>query len=140
MEARRERCLGHRYKFPARMDVVLEASRKPGAGAAAYEQCKRSYLNTAADCLQQGFSFIPIVGEPSGGWGPSAQCVLKAFARLIAAQSGQDVARELQDHRRPIGVFLRRANARAIFAREPAPTFMGRCPVSIANSALESLS
>ena len=101
---------------------VLEASRQPGAAARSYEQSKRNYLHTAADCLQQGFSFIPIVGEPSGGWGPSAQCLFKGMARTIAAFTGRDSATELKEHRQLIGVFLRRANARAIFSRDLGPT------------------
>ena len=84
---------------PLRFGAVLEASRRPGAAASQYEQSKRNYLNTAADCLQQGFSFIPVVGEPSGGWGPAAQCVFKSKSRLIAAQTGQDAAVELKWHK-----------------------------------------
>ena len=123
---------------PSRADFVLEASRRPGAAAAAYEQSKRNYLNTATDCLQQGFNFIPIVGEPSGGWGPSAQCIFKAMARLISAQSGREATIELQERRRPIGVFLRRSNARAIFAREPALDLVHRSPLALAQAALEN--
>lgn len=59
------------------------------------------------------------------------------MARLVASQSGRDVACELQEHRQPIGVFLRRANARAIFARDVAPSSVSRCPVTLAKSALE---
>ena len=104
---------------PSRRDFVLQASRAPGAAAKAYEQSKRNYMNTAADCLQQGFNFIPLVGEPSGGWGPSAQCFFKQLSRSLAGQSGIEAAVALRQHRQLIGVFLRRANARAIFSRDP---------------------
>ena len=106
---------------PTRRDFVLEASRMPGAAATAYEQSKRSFMNTAEDCIQQGFSFIPLVGEPTGGWGPSAQCLFKQLARAVANFSGRDMAVELQDHRYPVGVFLRRSHARAIFSRALGP-------------------
>ena len=82
-------------------------------------------MNTAADCLQQGFNFIPLVGEPSGGWGPSAQCFFKQLARALAGQSGTEVALALREHRQLIGVFLRRANARAMFSRDPGTYIPG---------------
>ena len=53
------------------------------------EHFKRSFLDTAADCQRQGISFIPIVGEPSGGWGPSAVCVFKSLARTVANATGR---------------------------------------------------
>jgi hypothetical protein len=104
---------------PHRVDMVQQASLKPGAAAEAYEQFKRSFLDTAADCQRQGISFIPIVGESSGGWGPSALCVFKALARSIANSTGRDAAEVLREHRQALGVFLRQANARAIFRRDP---------------------
>ena len=81
-------------------------------------------MNTAADCLNQGFSFIPLVGEPSGGWGPSAQCLFKGLARVIAAHTGRETSKELQEQRQLIGVFLRRTNARAIFNRDLDPSIL----------------
>ena len=110
---------------PTRRDFVVQASRTPGAAAKAYEQSKRLYLNTAADCLQQGFNFIPLVGEPSGGWGPSAQCFFKQLARALAGQSGTETAIAFKEHRELIGVFLRRANARAMFSRDPGTCTLG---------------
>jgi len=103
---------------PSRRDAVLEASRHPGAAATAYEHAKRTFLNTALDCQQQGFNFVPLVGEPSGGWGPSAQALFKGLAKCFAGLTGREAALELKEHRQPIGVFLRRANARAIFRRD----------------------
>ena len=82
-------------------------------------------MNTAADCLQQGFNFIPLVGEPSGGWGPSAQCFFKQLSRSIAGQSGIEAAAALRQNRQLIGVFLRRANARAIFSRDVGTCIFG---------------
>ena len=106
---------------PAAFDLAVtsQASLRPGAAAEAYEHFKRRFLDTAAGCQRQGISFIPIVGEPSGGWGPSALCVFKALARSIANTTGRDVAEVLKEHRQALGVFLRQANARAIFRRDP---------------------
>eukprot|EP00973_Karenia_brevis_P073145 10160211-Karenia_brevis.AAC.1 len=75
------------FTSPHRQDVLVEASRSSGFAARTYEQHKRNYLNTATDCQQQGFSFVPFVGEPSGGWGPSAICTLKSIARARAVKS-----------------------------------------------------
>jgi hypothetical protein len=104
---------------PQRHDIGAEAARKSGAAAAAYEQCKRDYLDTAADCQRQGISFVPLVAEPSGGWGTSALCTLRALARSIALTTGRDSGTELRSHRQALCILIRQANARAIFRRDP---------------------
>lgn len=80
---------------------------------------ERSYLDAAADCQMQGSSFIPIAGEPSGGWGPSALGVFRSLARTIANAVRRDPVPVLREHRRALGVLLRQANARAVFRRDP---------------------
>ena len=93
-----------------------------GAAATAYEQHKRSYLDTERDCAAQGISFIPIVAEASGGWGPSALCTFKALAKL-AQQGLQSVACEelpnprFRRHLEHACTAIRRANARAVLRR-----------------------
>ena len=124
--------------LPVRRDIVVQASLKPGAAAEAYEQHKRSYLDTAAQCRRQGLSFVPMVGEPSGGWGASAQCVFKQLAKAIAVCSGRDSRTELLEHRQAMGVLLRLANARAIFRRHLGSTQSTDDFVSSALLALEA--
>ena len=104
---------------PHRQDIRLDASRSSGFAASAYEQHKREYLETSLDCQQQGFAFLPMVAETSAGWGPSALCVFKSFARALAAKTGDDASMVLRDQRQSISIALRRANARAVFARQP---------------------
>ena len=104
---------------PHRIDIVQQASLRSGAAAEAYEHFKRSFLDTASDCQRQGISFVPIVGEPSGGWGPSALCVFKSLARTITNSTGRDFESVLREHRHALGVLLRQANARAVFRRDP---------------------
>ena len=58
---------------PHRIGISSLAAQRSGAAAEEYEQYKRSYLNTAAECESQGIAFVPLVGEPTGGWGPSAR-------------------------------------------------------------------
>ena len=102
---------------PHRLDAPPEAVNTPGAAAAAYERHKRSYLNTADDCAAQGFQFRPIVGEPSGGWGPSALCTLKAFAKAQAAVTHSDAGSILALELQHLCTAVRRANARAVLSR-----------------------
>ena len=102
---------------PHRLDAPPEARDIPGAAVTAYENFKRSYLDTAADCTSQGIAFLPMVGEPTAGWGPSAMCTFKSFAKAHVAgserSSGAVLACELQQ----LSTVLRRANARAVLCR-----------------------
>ena len=123
---------------PHRDDIRLEASRKSGAAAEAYEVVKRQYLGTAADCQRQGFAFIPIVGEPTGGWGPSALCAFKALERAIVAFSGGTPGDWSRKHRQALCVLLRQANARAIFRRDPGSIALSYAPGVAARLALET--
>lgn len=89
----------------------------PGAAAEAYERYKRRYLNTAEDCAAQGFQFRPIVGEPSGGWGPSAICTFKTIAKIRSADSHRDAGQILSLELQHLCTAVRRANARAVLTR-----------------------
>ena len=107
---------------PQRLGVIRQASLRKGAAAEAYEVHKRNYLNTAVVCASQGLSFVPMVAEPSGGWGPSGFCTLKAFARAAAARSstGADSSAILAERLRKLCGAIRRATARAVLRREVA--------------------
>ena len=99
--------------------MVLQASTARGSAAEAYEDFKRSYLDTANDCMAQGFSFIPKVAEPSGGWGPSGLCTLKALARAEAEAlvSGSDEGVVLAGYFQRLCTAIRKTNARALLRR-----------------------
>ena len=88
-----------------------------GAAATAYESTKRSHLDTAADCEHQGFAFVPVVGEPSGGWGPSALCVFKSLARAAAVRSGRDESTIFRTYLQRLCASVRKARARAVLRR-----------------------
>ena len=102
---------------PQRLDAPPGAATTAGAAAEAYERHKRAYLNTADDCTAQGFQFRPIVGEPTGGWGPSAICAFKAIARVQATHSHQDASAILASELQHLSTAVRRANARAVLSR-----------------------
>ena len=107
---------------PQRQDILGQAALRCAAAAEAYEVYKREYKGTAADCRSQGISFIPMVAEPSGGWGPSAVCTLKALARAAATRShsGAGPSAILAEHLQQLCTAIRRASARAILRREVA--------------------
>ena len=92
-----------------------------------------SYLNTAGDCADQGIIFLPMVGEPSGGWGPSAICAFKALARAQAACSGQTRATVLAAELQHLCTVVRRANARAVLRRDNGDEMLR--PAAVANAA-----
>ena len=116
-EGGRPACFDLAVTSPMRRDIVGAASRKAGAAAEAYEGYKRSYLNTAADCVNQGLAFVPLVAEPSGGWGPSALCTFKALARTHAIVSGCDSGIVLKDFLSRLCAVVRKHNARAVLRR-----------------------
>ena len=75
---------------PHRQDIVLQASSTPGSAAEAYEAFKRSHLNTDQECAQQGVTFIPMVAECSGGWGPEGLKTLRQIAKSVADKRSGD--------------------------------------------------
>ena len=68
--------------------------------------------------MAQGISFIPIVPEPSGGWGPSAICTLKALARAEALVSGKDHGVVFAFYLQRLCTAIRKSNARAFLCRQ----------------------
>ena len=121
---------------PHRRDVLTEAANKIGHVAESYEHYKRQYLNTAADCQSQGIAFIPIIGKPAGGWGPSAVCTFKNIARNIAFQTGREAGDILREHRQTMSIAVRRHHARAIFRRLPADAALTNTAEAAALAAL----
>eukprot|EP00973_Karenia_brevis_P073705 10244946-Karenia_brevis.AAC.1 len=75
---------------PHRLSMIGRSSSRIGAAATEYERFKRGYMGTGTDCAAQGMSFIPMVGEPSGGWGASAICTFKSFAKTQASRENDD--------------------------------------------------
>ena len=102
---------------PHRFDASQQASTTAGAAAVAYEAHKRAYLHTADACAAQGIAFLPMVGEPSGGWGPSAICTFKSFAKAQAAGTDLDHGTILKSELHHFCTAVRRANARAVLCR-----------------------
>ena len=104
---------------PQRLEALLLAKDGIGVAAAAYEQSKRSSLNTEDSCKAQGLSFVPMVAEPSGGWGPCGFQTLQRLARAAEARRGLPRGSLLSLWLQRLCISIRRADARAVLRREP---------------------
>ena len=103
-----------------RSDIVSRSALDGSASTKAYENFKRSHLNTEQACQEEGISFIPMICEADGGgWGPAAHKVWSELAKNKALASGEQdstiVSRLLQS----LGLILHRENARAVLRRSP---------------------
>ena len=132
--------LGLAITSPQRLDVIREASTQVGAAAAAYEAFKRSHLNTAADCQAQGMAFIPMIAEPSGGWGASAICTLKAISLAAATRSDRTSDSIMSEQLQLLSASIRRSKARAVLRRDAGadrlvPTALASAAAALAEDA-----
>ncbi|CAK0900784.1 unnamed protein product [Prorocentrum cordatum] len=82
---------------PQRQAAFQQASEVAGSAAQLYEDYKRSYLDTEAQCPQQGIAFVPMVAERSGGWGASGIQVLQPLARKAQARDGKAASLHMQE-------------------------------------------
>ena len=104
---------------PQRQAALQQASEVAGSAAQLYEDYKRSFLNTEAQCSQQGIAFVPMVAERSGGWGASGVQVLQQLARKAQARDGKAASLHMQEYLEGLSVAVRRANAQAVLKRAP---------------------
>ena len=121
---------------PQRQDVLSQASQSSGAAAGLYEEHKRSYLNTAAECAEQGVLFIPLVAESSGGWGTAGFTTLHKLAKVSGQRWGKDVEASLSHLLERLSVAIRSAQARAVLRRAGGVDDLGENPLDAAATAL----
>ena len=75
---------------PQRLDALARAAQGGPTAAKAYEEHKRMFLDTAAECARQGISFIPMVVEATGGgWGKTARGAWSELAKSSALATGE---------------------------------------------------
>jgi len=121
-----------------RTDVLELSARDSGAATQLYEDKKRTYLNTASSCSQEGFAFIPMVVESrGGGWGKEARTVFSKITQHSAAASYDDSSTLFNQLAQRLSCFLQRENARAVLRRLEGWTG-GRCPDALDAEALAS--
>ena len=100
---------------------MTEQARKGGSAAEAYEELKRSHLNTAQQCAEDGLNFIPMVIEAhSGAWGECALKCLKEMAKRGSSLCGDDVNAVLERSLQQMSITIHKENARAVLRRAPA--------------------
>ena len=90
-----------------------------GAAAERYAERKRRHLDTAAQCADAAFSFIPFVVEAESGLGREARGVLTALAHDSARFTGEAPSVRGERATQALSVALQRANALAIARRAP---------------------
>ena len=89
----------------------------------AYEDFKRTHLDTEFLCTAEGLGFTPMVVEARGGcWGPSAAKVFAELAKSKSMITGEPVDTLLHQLYQGLGVILHRENARATVKRMRAYT------------------
>ena len=102
---------------PQRQGSVLAASLEAGAAAKWYEGHKRNYQDTQLQCEAQGVTFLPVVAERSGGWGPTGLKVLRKVAKAAAARTASEPGVLLSQYLQGLSVSIRRSAARAVLKR-----------------------
>ena len=103
-----------------RSDLVSKSAEDGTVAVIAYEDLKRSHLNTEAICQEEGISFIPIICEADGGgWGPAAHKVWSELAKHKSVRTGEQHSTTANQLLQSLGLILHRENARAILRRFP---------------------
>jgi hypothetical protein len=101
-----------------RADLVSQSARDGSAATTAYEAHKRSFLDTAALCEEEGLTFIPMVMEAHGGsWGLGARRAWAQIAKAAAQLTGDPPAAIAERHLQRLSTILHRENARTIARR-----------------------
>ena len=84
----------------------------------AYEDFKKSYLDTESACNTEGVAFCPMIMEAVGGsWGPAANKVLAQLAKDKALLTGEREDIVAQKLLQLLGFTLHRENACAVLRR-----------------------
>ena len=84
----------------------------------AYEDFKRSHLDTDRLCTEEGLAFAPVIFEASGGaCGPTAAKILAELAKAKSIITGEPQDRVLTHLYQSLGIILHRENARARLKR-----------------------
>ena len=106
-----------------RRDIVGRSAVDGSAPTKAYEEFKRSHLNTEAACREEGITFIPMICEADGGgWGPAAHKVWNELAKHKALASGELDSTIVSQLLQSLGLILHKENARSILRRSPGYT------------------
>ena len=112
-------------------DALLGSAADGTATCAQYEDRKRGYLDTAAQCEAASLDFEPFVLEAhGGGMGVAARRVLAYVASSAAALEGEDVEERAAVAAGGLSIALMRESARAVVRRlaPPRESAPSACP------------
>jgi len=105
-----------------RSDVLASSVQDAAAAPRAYEDFKRSHLDTAQLCYDEGVTFLPVVAEAlGGGWGPTAHKVWTELAKAKSLITGEPESFCAAQLHQSLGLTIHRENARAILRRSAPP-------------------
>ena len=103
-----------------RSDLVQTAVADPTVICVLYDDFKRTYLDTAAQCASRNLEFLPFVIEAhSGGLGKTARRVCSHIAKIGASTEGEPIEITASTLFRRISIALQRENARSVLRRLP---------------------
>ena len=103
-----------------RNDMVNKSAEDGSSAARAYEELKRSHMDTEAICQEEGITFIPMVCEADGGsWAPAAHQVWSELAKYKSVLTGEHSSIIATRLLQSLGLILHRENARSILRRYP---------------------
>jgi len=101
-----------------RADLLAASAASSSAPTERYEEFKRQHQDTARQCAEQGFTFLPMVVEAhGGGWGREARRAFGVLAKRVADATGEDAAVVADQQAQRLSVSLHRENARAVLRR-----------------------
>ena len=110
------------------------------APCAQYEERKRGYLDTAAQCEAASLDFEPFILEAhGGGFSAAARRVLAYVASSAAALAGEGVEERAASAAGGLSIALMRESARAVVRRlaPPRESAPSACPGGWEEEAIE---
>ena len=116
-----------------RSDLLFQSALDTAGILPMYEEHKRTYLGTEAQCNAQGLQFFPMVIEAhSGSWGQTAKKVGKMLVEAASHCRGITKSAAAVELAQRISTTLHRENARAVLRKMPPNNL---APRPSANSA-----
>ena len=100
------------------MRTISASIQDASTTTTAYEDYKKSYLDTERTCVSEVMDFTPMVVEVVGGaWGVAASRVFSQLAKEKSLVTGEREETLLLQLYQCLGIILHRENARAVLKR-----------------------
>ena len=98
--------------------MIARSATDASHAANAYAEKKRSFLNTAQQCHEEGITFVPMIVEGAGGgWGADAERIWTDLSRAISATSREETSSVAADLYQSLSLILHREGARGVLHR-----------------------